>query len=85
MRSTAPPWSSTSSATLLVSRRRNRLLHRLDALVGNTPALVSSRTHGTDAFGPGVRTRVRRPAGEQIPPMPRSLLADLESCRTNGA
>jgi hypothetical protein len=71
--------------TLLVSRRRNSLLHRLDALVGRAPALVSSRTHGTDAFGPAVRTRVRRPPGEQIPPLPRSLLSDLESCRTNGA
>lgn len=71
--------------TLLVSRRRSLLLRRLDGLVGRTPALVSSRAHGADQFGPAARTRVRRPPGEQIPPMPRSLLADLESCRTGDA
>ena len=71
--------------TLLVSRRRSPLLRRLDGLMGRTPALVSCRAHGTDEFGPAVRTRVRRPPDEQLPSMPRSLLADLESCRTNGA
>jgi hypothetical protein len=70
--------------TLLVPRRRNQLLRRLDGLIGRTPALASSRAHGADQFGAAVRTRVRRPPGEQIPPLPRSLLSDLESCRTNG-
>lgn len=71
--------------TLLMPRRRNPLLRRLDGLVGRTPALVSSRPHGADEFGPAARIRVRRPPGEQIPPMPRSLLPELGSCRTNGA